>query len=217
MQFIFQSVYELIGKPVKDVIFQGSDLFKKALSDLDTAFKSLDSETTYRLKFIFKQISYVVDSSFSLGTLPAYLTSRKFALSLQLNYVKQNFVNDFVSDEVLLTEIQHSDVSPKLWELIYVLDKHHKLPSTKDKKCLIFVMQKLDAEALETAINLLAKRFFPSIKAGFLTGALNRTVLFEEFSIQRAKKMLQDFNTGLINTLIATRVAEEGIDMYYTC
>ncbi|KAJ3275112.1 hypothetical protein HDV01_001251 [Terramyces sp. JEL0728] len=98
---------------------------------------------------------------------------------------------------------------PKLQTLMRIIRTNF----TSQGRSMIFVDRKATAIVLCDLINQLAVADFPFIKCGYLTGS-SGGVKERESNLIGHKATLNYFRSGRYNTLVVTRVAEEGLDMY---
>ena len=118
------------------------------------------------------------------------------------NIVKDlNFRSALIKSESLFKEgIQH----PKLIELIHIIEK--ELKENKGMKLIVFNQYRDNALDVETALNKI-----PGVRARLFVGQAKKG---ETGSTQKEqKKIIEDFTSGIFNILVATSVAEEGLDI----
>jgi ERCC4-related helicase len=107
------------------------------------------------------------------------------------------------------------DLSPKVKELFSVLKARANYSTALlEFRCIIFVEERSTASALSEIIKAFAPMLFPVVKPGFVTGGRSNGRL-QKFGKQgEDKTVFEQFRYGDINCIVATRVAEEGVDMY---
>ncbi|KAI8613638.1 hypothetical protein BC830DRAFT_1170089 [Chytriomyces sp. MP71] len=112
-----------------------------------------------------------------------------------------------------LSDLQDGDISPKVETLLDIIrTRIQKTPTSF--RGMIFVEKRTTASTLSDLLSHLAPRFFPDIKAAFITGQGSATSGHDKMSTNYQQRVLDRFRRGEVNLLIVTRVAEEGIDMY---
>ncbi|KAJ3149694.1 hypothetical protein HDU86_006871 [Geranomyces michiganensis] len=121
-----------------------------------------------------------------------------------------------------LSEITSKDVTPKVLTLLRLLEERaHANDLTNEIpnfRAMIFVERRLSAKVLSEFLNLVASERFPLIKASYVTGhggsgpknvGGSRSAMNSTYQ----KKAFDRFRTGQVNTLVVTRVGEEGVDI----
>ncbi|CAN1318513.1 Dicer-like protein 4 [Linum perenne] len=99
--------------------------------------------------------------------------------------------------------------SAKLIHLIGILSEFRLQP---DMKCIVFVNRIVIARSLSYILENL--RNLPSWKCGFLVGVHSG---LRSMSRKTMNKILEQFRTGKLNLLVATKVGEEGLDIQTCC
>ncbi|KAJ3177431.1 hypothetical protein HDU87_004450 [Geranomyces variabilis] len=121
-----------------------------------------------------------------------------------------------------LAEVTSRDVTPKVLTLLRLLEERaHAKDETNEApefRAMIFVERRLSAKVLSEFLNLVATERFPIIKASFVTGhggsgpksvGATRSAMNSTYQ----KRAFDRFRTGQVNTLVVTRVGEEGVDI----
>jgi Fanconi anemia group M protein len=155
-----------------------------ALELLET--QTLDSFNKY-LKELFNQAS----KNQSKGVV-------KLTAKPEFNYVFTK------SAEMLAKKQEH----PKLLRLIEVIKEENQ---NKDSKTIIFTQFRNSASIISKKLNEI-----PKIKAKVFVGQTKKITEKKEFtglSQKEQKKIIQEFSEGEINTLVATSIGEEGLDI----
>ncbi|KAA8904644.1 hypothetical protein FN846DRAFT_21763 [Sphaerosporella brunnea] len=115
------------------------------------------------------------------------------------------YISTLAFDPPQLTE---EDCSSKVLLLRQVLQKIYR---TRDsEKCIIFVQQRYTARCL---FELLKDNVSDQFRVGILVGSRPGTTGEENFSLRQQMLNVHRFRNGKLNCLIATSVAEEGLDV----
>ena len=102
------------------------------------------------------------------------------------------------------------NLSSKVVCLIHIL--RSRFERETDDKCIVFVRERYAARTIAT---LLAQRNIgtPHLRAATLVGARTGNAGDANFSFHEQAVTLMNFRKGIVNCLIATSVAEEGLDI----
>ncbi|TPX61642.1 hypothetical protein PhCBS80983_g00942 [Powellomyces hirtus] len=120
-----------------------------------------------------------------------------------------------------LSAVTQKDVTPKVITLLRLLEERaHAAPEDGEVnfRAMIFVERRLSAKALSDFLNAVAAERFPIIKSSYVTGhgasTSKNSSGRSSMNNSHQKKSFDRFRNGEVNTLVVTRVAEEGVDMY---
>ncbi|KAJ3166531.1 hypothetical protein HDU88_003400 [Geranomyces variabilis] len=121
-----------------------------------------------------------------------------------------------------LSEVTSRDVTPKILTLLRLLEERALAKDATNEvpefRAMIFVERRLSAKVLSEFLNLIATERFPIIKASFVTGhggsgpksvGATRSAMNSTYQ----KRAFDRFRSGQVNTLVVTRVGEEGVDI----
>ncbi|XP_059177114.1 antiviral innate immune response receptor RIG-I-like isoform X2 [Physella acuta] len=114
----------------------------------------------------------------------------------------------YFEDLVTLVDSGHGEENPNLLTLSNTLEEM-LIGTGKNSRGIIFVRTRALAEALVSWLNRGNKSF---LNASVLTGT-NASEAEGGMSPQTQKQVLDDFKEGLIRLIVATSVAEEGLDI----
>ncbi|KAJ3235477.1 hypothetical protein HDU81_000420 [Chytriomyces hyalinus] len=114
-----------------------------------------------------------------------------------------------------LSEVQDSDIGPKVWSLINLIEQRFKNGHSNPKafRAMVFVEKRTTASTLCDLLTQLAPRHFPGITCGFVTGQGSSSSTHARMNSSNQNQALEQFRSGEVNLLVVTRVAEEGIDI----
>ena len=112
------------------------------------------------------------------------------------------------------TSTSSTDLSPKLNTLLSLLREKALECSPSEFRCIVFVEKRTTASAVSNAINHFAPILFPHVRSGYATGSNARGRIHKASKFGETKEIFENFRFGDINCVVATRVAEEGVDMY---
>ncbi|KAJ3245101.1 hypothetical protein HDU78_009940 [Chytriomyces hyalinus] len=114
-----------------------------------------------------------------------------------------------------LSEVQDSDIGPKVWSLINLIEQRFKDGNSNPKafRAMVFVEKRTTASTLCDLLTQLAPRHFPGIACGFVTGQGSNSSTHARMNSNIQNQALEQFRSGEVNLLVVTRVAEEGIDI----
>jgi len=152
------------------------------------------------------KVSHGLEMLETQGIIPAYKYMLKLNDESRTTKVKavKNIVKDlnFRSAFIKLSKLYEEKVEhPKLIELQKIIDKE-----SKDRKTIVFNQYRDNAvdivEKLNSIENVSAKLFVGQLKKGE-TGLTQK----------EQKAVLDDFRTGKFNVLVATSIAEQGLDI----
>ncbi|KAJ3314074.1 hypothetical protein HDV04_001105 [Boothiomyces sp. JEL0838] len=118
------------------------------------------------------------------------------------NVIKKRKASDMESP------FEPSLLSPKLIALIRLIKTHY----SANGRCMVFVDRKATAVVLCALINQISSKEFPEVKCGYLTGS-SGGIKEREINLIGHKETINYFRSGKYNTLVVTRVAEEGLDI----
>jgi ERCC4-related helicase len=113
-----------------------------------------------------------------------------------------------------LETILNHDLSPKIQALFSILRERASVSTELEFRCIIFVEERSTAAAVSGIIEKFAPMLFPIIKCGYVTGGNSKGRLQRIGKQGEDKSIFESFRYGDINCIVATRVAEEGVDMY---
>ena len=105
-------------------------------------------------------------------------------------------------------ELIYPLVSSKVLKLLQFLD--HVYSEATDDKCIIFVTQRYTAYVLAALLNQTGPAF---MKLGVLIGTRSGSPGEENVTFRQQMVTVSRFRKGRLNCLIATSVAEEGLDI----
>ncbi|KAI9202208.1 uncharacterized protein BJ171DRAFT_515193 [Polychytrium aggregatum] len=117
------------------------------------------------------------------------------------------------------SDIQESDLSPKIHTLLRVLKERLTKTDRAQFRAMVFVERRSIASIVCQLLNALSSRVFGDmLKADFITGqnrqkAKLKTAEPSNASSKHHRRILENFKSGKINTLVVTQVAEEGVDI----
>jgi endoribonuclease Dicer len=182
--------------------------------NLDNLRERIKSVTDYSQKMylegIKKHLTSIEETRKNLGELAAFLAARKF-LSNMVQTPDEDFdVGNFLKD---LQQVKLC-LSPKVICLLRLLRKY-QLPMIQQKKrCIVFVGRRMIAEGLHQLLALFGDIYLAGMSFGYVVGLGNRgSALTTISSTDQIHATFSAFRNGTIDTLIATNVAEEGIDI----
>ncbi|TPX64090.1 hypothetical protein SpCBS45565_g06135 [Spizellomyces sp. 'palustris'] len=122
-----------------------------------------------------------------------------------------------------LCQVTSSDVTPKVMTLLRLIEERAHPNSTEDNcgsdfRAMIFVERRFTAKVLSVFLNLVAQVRFPILKSSYVTGHGAQSTSGEPGSRSSMtsayqRKAFDRFRAGDVNTLVVTRVAEEGVDI----
>ncbi|KAJ1536405.1 hypothetical protein HK096_010914, partial [Nowakowskiella sp. JEL0078] len=114
-----------------------------------------------------------------------------------------------------IDEITEADLSPKLHILFRVLEERSKAAKESGSvfRAMIFVEKRTTSKILCELINNFAPIKFPTIICSFVTGHGEARSLSGKMNSQVQKNVFDQFRRGEVNTMVVTRVAEEGVDI----
>ncbi|KAI8917804.1 hypothetical protein DFJ77DRAFT_429006 [Powellomyces hirtus] len=119
-----------------------------------------------------------------------------------------------------LSAVTQKDVTPKVITLLRLLEERaHAAPEGGEVnfRAMIFVERRLSAKALSEFLNAVAAERFPIIKSSYVTGhgasTSKNSSGRSSMNNSHQKKSFDRFRNGEVNTLVVTRVAEEGVDI----
>ncbi|KAI9096164.1 hypothetical protein DFS34DRAFT_581520 [Phlyctochytrium arcticum] len=119
----------------------------------------------------------------------------------------------------LLENVKHADISPKLHTLLRLVEERANGETVGENfRAMIFVERRFAARVLADCLNMVASSRFPVVKTAFVTGhgaQASRSTHGGRHSMNSTyqKKAFGRFRDGSVNTLVVTRVAEEGVDV----
>jgi endoribonuclease Dicer len=113
-----------------------------------------------------------------------------------------------------LETILNKDLSAKVKALFSILRERASVSTALEFRCIIFVEERSTAAALSDIIKAFAPMLFPIVKSGYVTGGNSKGRLQKIGKQGENKSIFESFRYGDINCIVATRVAEEGVDMY---
>ncbi|CAI0395038.1 unnamed protein product [Linum tenue] len=126
------------------------------------------------------------------------------------NVISANCTVDGIACDVSSTEVLREPFfSAKLLRLIGILSEFRL---QRDMKCIIFVNRIVTARSLSYILQNLKN--LPSWKCGFLVGVHSG---LKSMSRKTMNNILEQFRTGKLNLLVATKVGEEGLDIQTCC
>jgi Fanconi anemia group M protein len=99
---------------------------------------------------------------------------------------------------------------PKVIETVELVKKHFS--ENPDSRILIFANYRASVNIIVEKINEISSIDMPRIFAAGLIGHKHKRVL-GGLSSKQQKKLLKQFEEGIVNTLVATSVAEQGLDV----
>lgn len=99
-------------------------------------------------------------------------------------------------------------ISPKVLKLIRHLEEIYERPT--DTKCIIFVRERYTAHALRRILEALCTK---NLRPAVYMGTRASEIEAEKLSLRQRVLALDEFRKGTWNCLLATSVAEEGIDI----
>ena len=106
------------------------------------------------------------------------------------------------------SELRIPELSSKVLRLIELLeDAYNNDPETR---CIVFVEQRASARLL---LELFKGHAHPRIRAGLLIGSRRRDYTDQRVTIRDQFRNMNRFRDGRLNLLLATSVAEEGLDI----
>ncbi|KAJ3014157.1 hypothetical protein HKX48_005310 [Thoreauomyces humboldtii] len=107
--------------------------------------------------------------------------------------------------------ITQRDVTPKVLVLLRLIEERAQTDAAGEDgskyRGMIFVERRLSAKVLSELLNVVAPERFPVVKCSFVTGRAGVK------STNQQRRAFDTFRTGQVNTLVVTRVAEEGVDI----
>ncbi|KAI8822072.1 uncharacterized protein EV422DRAFT_495037 [Fimicolochytrium jonesii] len=117
-----------------------------------------------------------------------------------------------------LSEITQNDITPKVHTLLRLLEERaQNATEGASFRAMIFVERRLSAKVLSEFLNLVATTRFPVVKCAFVTGhgasKSGKTAGRSAMNVTYQKRTFDRFRKGDMNTLVVTRVAEEGLDI----
>ncbi|KAJ3221063.1 hypothetical protein HK099_003801 [Clydaea vesicula] len=161
----------------------------------------------------------VVELGAFCGGLAAELYSKDFKL-------KSNIISNLVEDQTItenqaivscpsIHEILPDDLSPKLNLLFKLLrERDLRCESVSDFSGIVFVDRRITADIISKAINYFSAHLFSKVLSTSAVGGGNGKKREVHNFKNEKKKGLDDFREGKANLVVATRVAEEGVDVY---
>ncbi|KUI56844.1 Dicer-like protein 1 [Cytospora mali] len=217
-----------VSKPKKEVLATYSRLIQPQETEITAKLRAVvGSNKLFRRAFAF-----AVSGSRELGT---WFADRMWQLVLHDDELlrieaktERNFVNDMASPEVVnkhkkavqtarelvekheFREPREHLLSSKVHLLLRLLRDFFKDP--KDKiRCIIFVEMRWTVKLLE---NLLQHSLIeiPALRVGVLMGA-NKEDGYSQTSFRQQLMTIIKFKSGELNCILATSVAEEGLDL----
>lgn len=216
-----------VGKPKTEITHMYSRLCPRFDTELTAKLRPLVRNN----KLFSKALSFAETSCRELG---AWFVDRMWQLSLEDDEflkleakTERNFTRDMASAEVVekqkdrvraaqevirthhFTGPADHNTSPKVHELLRLLDDHFKDPKIR---CIVFVQQRWSAKLLSDLFQQEEGPKIPGIKTGFLMGA-NTDDGSSATSFRVQLKTIIDFKKGDLNCIFATSVAEEGLDI----
>ncbi|KAI9728236.1 MAG: Dicer-like protein 1 [Chrysothrix sp. TS-e1954] len=130
------------------------------------------------------------------------------ALERELNDLQA--ANKYVNTHICLSKprVSSEDLSAKVCALIEQLNLEFEKSSKP--RCLVFVEERSTAKLLALLLQTIGH---PNIHAGALTGSSSKSFDGMHYTFKMQTLALSKFRKGEINCLVATTVAEEGLDI----
>ncbi|KAI8902968.1 hypothetical protein BC833DRAFT_571419 [Globomyces pollinis-pini] len=163
-------------------------------------------------KSLLKEIENINTMDSELGSWCAGYTAQSLWRSLENNtvYDKETEIMILPTAE----DITKTDVSAKLWTLIRIM-KQYRINEELNVnlfRTMIFVDRRSYAATICKFLNHTRHLHFTTLSCGYATGS--NTTSHKTFPQgTKSNRIFEEFRTGDLNTLIVTRVAEEGIDI----
>ena len=104
------------------------------------------------------------------------------------------------------TPVHPRRISPKVRSLVDILNNHQK----EGLQCIVFVQQRQVATTLAWLLPQLPELDW--VSANHLIGQLGKDIQSRGIAVAGQKKVVTDFREGKFNILVASSVAEEGLD-----
>lgn len=127
------------------------------------------------------------------------------------NHVANAFLRDssLILDPYVEDAFEEPFFSSKVKALVEILSQYR---NRKDMKCIVFVKRIITARLLTKMINYVQLK--PVWRCEFLVGCHSG---MKEMSRAKMNKIVEKFRSGEFNLLVATNVAEEGLDIQTCC
>eukprot|EP00897_Mesotaenium_endlicherianum_P000763 jgi/Mesen1/10688/ME000009S10474 len=108
-------------------------------------------------------------------------------------------------------EVQLGLITPKLQALICLLLKYRDLAASGNLRCIVFTERKVTAKVISELLQELPCLSF--LKCHFLIGTQGKQGPVKEMNHNEQEAAIDSFRSGKVNVLVATNVAEEGLDI----
>jgi hypothetical protein len=198
--------YPFVSTPPVAIV--GDIIWDRFISLRDRYQEELNSNEKGRVDKAKKLMDMVDLILMELGVLCAYQFLSKSQSQHQQN-----------SELDITTHLKSHHLSPKVLVLIDILTERYDASLSSSSlsiqdvpRTIVFVETRKIASTLCELFNLLSPHQFPSLKASYMTGHGNGTG--EKMNEKYQRIILDKFKTGEVNVLVATNVAEEGLDVY---
>lgn len=197
-------------------------LKKEREASLFNAADETSKKLTAEIKKLKNALNIIDSAKLDLG----YWCAGKIAESFVDAWDLRADYPDFVELECpKIDNITRADLSSKLSSLLRIL-QNRSSQDPSNFRCMIFVDRRSTAKILSEFINNISPTLFPNIVSNYVTGhgnsasynqgkgGDNKKLVGLKMNASAQKKFFGMFRDGDVNTMVVTRVAEEGVDVY---